>query len=292
MRKLREAIKLEWAALLIGGLLLMAATVPVYDTWPRGNNENGEEKGMPTVGVIATIAMVAVGGTLAVGGVVGIITHAFGDEWQVQSPIRLRWPVRRENVINETPPTPNSRLLPQTTAPPIVRPYIPKVVESADRVSVTEDIDGNYFRLKVTNLATERQEFEVKFLDFHGTRQKETDYAARWRGTGNPGERLKANSHDYINAVECLGIITNGCTTLRFYTADLPTSPSNVSHYFDRQIPVGYAVMWTFEVYVEPPLASPLRHTCTVKVDGNGWVEDFAIDKSWGGVTGPATAYP
>lgn len=161
-----------------------------------------------------------------------------------------------------------------------------KVSSPGRRVSVTEDIDGKYLRLKVTNVGDKEEEFEVKFDEFHGTGEEETAYNARWRGTSGRRQRLKADDSDYINVAECLGPTGTGKSKLRFFTADLPVG-EGISHYFEREIPLGYAVSWMFTVHTEPPLAIPLRKSCMIDMGKDGWVKAFTIDADFGGFTGP-----
>lgn len=161
------------------------------------------------------------------------------------------------------------------------------VLSSGGRVSVTEDIDGKYLRLKVTNIGHREEEFEVKFDKFHGTGEEETAYNARWRATRDSFRRLKAGDFDYINVAECLGPTGTGTSKLRFFTADLPVG-KDISHHFERDIPLGYATSWMFEVHAEPPLASPMRKSCMIDIGKDGWVKRFAIDPDFGGFTGPA----
>ena len=75
MRNLYQALIKDWAALLIGGLLLIAAAIPVYDVWPRGKEENGDEKGVPMMGAAVALGFVAAGVIATTGGVVGLVGH-------------------------------------------------------------------------------------------------------------------------------------------------------------------------------------------------------------------------
>jgi hypothetical protein len=109
MRKVRDALIGEWAALLIGGVVVIAAAVTLYFVLPRDENEH-----VSAEGIMAATALFMVGFAITGAGIIGVIGHLLRND-DISTPTYIDPPANspptKDNIIRGKGPPEKSDVL-------------------------------------------------------------------------------------------------------------------------------------------------------------------------------------